>query len=434
MGVIEKLRASDFTYAHLEMNLADYEELRWPARGSGRGSFMMADPKIAKELNWAGIDMMSICHNHSFDFGPEGILATKRHCEAAGLVVSGTGADLEQATEPGYFETQKGRVGLVSVSSGNQHFMWANHAKGGLRARPGVNPLRISMKFVVDQSVAESLKKFGDTLGVLRPYEEGGQKAFGITIRGAEQWNDEQHYIESDHFDILTKCNQRDLERNMRAIDEAGTMADMVLVAHHFSLSEGPRGDTPPKFVREFAHAAIDRGADMYIGHGWHRTLGIEIYKGKPIFYGMGNFFAQSEFIRRVPYDGYEAWGHDMDKLTTLHPALHPLHPGLDRPSSTWWSSAIIDLKMENGMLEAIRLFPVEMGRESSKEARQTRRTGSHEPAMTEGRPKLAHGEDAIRILERFKKLSAQYGTEITIKDGVGEIDLKAISDLKATG
>ena len=59
-------------------------------------------------------------------------------------------------------------------------------------------------------------------------------------------------------------------------------------------------------------------------------TLGIEIYKGKPIIYGIGNFFAQSEFIRRVPYDSYDAWGHDVDRLPTLTPSAHPLHPGLD--------------------------------------------------------------------------------------------------------
>ena len=49
-----------------------------------------------------------------------------------------------------------------------------------------------------------------------------------------------------------------------------------------------------------------------------------QFYKGKPIIYGTGNFFAQSEFIQRVPYDSYESWGHDMNRLPTLNPADHP--------------------------------------------------------------------------------------------------------------
>jgi len=41
----------------------------------------------------------------------------------------------------------------------------------------------------------------------------------------------------------------------------------------------------------EIANAAIDAGADLVIGHGPAVTcLTIEVYKGKPIFYGLGSF------------------------------------------------------------------------------------------------------------------------------------------------
>ncbi len=42
--------------------------------------------------------------------------------------------------------------------------------------------------------------------------------------------------------------------------------------------------------MTEIAHAAIDSGADVVIGHGPHFVLPVEVYKGRPIFYGMGNF------------------------------------------------------------------------------------------------------------------------------------------------
>jgi poly-gamma-glutamate synthesis protein (capsule biosynthesis protein) len=120
MAVIDLLRAADLTYAHLEMNLADYSELDYANRGDWLGSFMMADPQIARDLKWAGIDIMSLAHNHSVDFGEAGILATIRHCRAAGLAVVGTGIDLEEAREPGYLETRHERVALISTTSGNK--------------------------------------------------------------------------------------------------------------------------------------------------------------------------------------------------------------------------------------------------------------------------------------------------------------------------
>ena len=45
--------------------------------GQGIGSFMMADPEIAKDLRWAGFDIMSTAHNHSFDFGARGFWPQK---------------------------------------------------------------------------------------------------------------------------------------------------------------------------------------------------------------------------------------------------------------------------------------------------------------------------------------------------------------------
>ena len=42
--------------------------------------------------------------------------------------------------------------------------------------------------------------------------------------------------------------------------------------------------------MREIGHAAIDAGADIVIGHGPHYSLAVEMYRGKPIYYGLGSF------------------------------------------------------------------------------------------------------------------------------------------------
>ncbi len=67
--------------------------------------------------------------------------------------------------------------------------------------------------------------------------------------------------------------------------------------------------DLPPEEVKDFAHKVIDAGADAYLGHGPHVMRGIEIYKGKPIFYSLGNFVFQSTLIRRQPSDLFDLWG-----------------------------------------------------------------------------------------------------------------------------
>jgi poly-gamma-glutamate synthesis protein (capsule biosynthesis protein) len=373
------------------------------------------------------MDLMSLAHNHSVDYGEQGILSTIRHCKAAGLTVAGTGIDLEEAREPGYIETKHGRAALVSTSSGNKPQEWASLAKGGVRGRPGINPLRVSFKYVLEREAAEQMKAIARKLDVLR---EAGASTSSVGLKGEEfsfQMPGDQStrgsnvFIAGDKFEIQSTCHKRDLEGNLRSIDEAKKMADFVIVAHHFNIADGKRGDKTPMFVREFAHAAIDAGADVYVGHGWHNTLGIEIYKGKPIVYGIGNFFAQSEFIRRVPYDSYESWGHDMDRLPNLNPADHPLHPGLDSHSETWWTAALMTLEMRAGAFTQMRLVPVEMGR-LAREGTITRRTGQGEHALTEGRPLIARGETAERTLERIKRLSKNFGTEMRVDNEVGLI------------
>ena len=43
-------------------------------------------------------------------------------------------------------------------------------------------------------------------------------------------------------------------------------------------------------YMRDIGRAAIDAGADIVIGHGPHYSLPVEMYRGRPIFYGLGSF------------------------------------------------------------------------------------------------------------------------------------------------
>jgi hypothetical protein len=67
--------------------------------------------------------------------------------------------------------------------------------------------------------------------------------------------------------------------------------------------------DEPAQFVVELSRAAIEAGADAVVGHGPHLTLGVEIHRGRPIFYSLGNFILQNDTIEVVPAESYGRFG-----------------------------------------------------------------------------------------------------------------------------
>jgi hypothetical protein len=62
---------------------------------------------------------------------------------------------------------------------------------------------------------------------------------------------------------------------------------DLILVMPHWGKEYIA---TPESQQVDLAHAALDAGADLVIGGHAHWPKGIEMYEGKPIFYGVGNF------------------------------------------------------------------------------------------------------------------------------------------------
>lgn len=84
---------------------------------------------------------------------------------------------------------------------------------------------------------------------------------------------------------IVTWADARslaDFTSDLRAL-RAG--ADVVVASHHWGLAEDVLD-----YQIEIAHAAIDAGADVVMGHGPHYACAVEMYRGKPIFYGLGSF------------------------------------------------------------------------------------------------------------------------------------------------
>lgn len=76
-------------------------------------------------------------------------------------------------------------------------------------------------------------------------------------------------------------------------IRAARQQADLVVVSVHWG---DEYQSLPNQRQRNTAHAAVNAGADLVLGHHPHTLQGVEIYRGKPVLYSMGNFvFDQRE-------------------------------------------------------------------------------------------------------------------------------------------
>ena len=78
-----------------------------------------------------------------------------------------------------------------------------------------------------------------------------------------------------------------DTDQMLRAIRDAEQQADLVIVTIHW----GVELDTQPRAEQvALGHQFVDAGADVVFGHHAHRLQPMDHYKGRPIFWGLGNF------------------------------------------------------------------------------------------------------------------------------------------------
>jgi poly-gamma-glutamate synthesis protein (capsule biosynthesis protein) len=102
------------------------------------------------------------------------------------------------------------------------------------------------------------------------------------------------HYEQIEHDQpgtpsrIRTFAHSEDLEALKADIAAARGQADVVVVSLHWGIHFVPA--VIADYQREVAHAAVDAGADLILGHHAHILKGVEVYRGKAIFYSLGNF------------------------------------------------------------------------------------------------------------------------------------------------
>jgi poly-gamma-glutamate capsule biosynthesis protein CapA/YwtB (metallophosphatase superfamily) len=394
------LRDADTTIGNMEATIVDR---RNPPMGF-RGNW--SPKETAKDVAALGFDLLTGANNHTWDMGEEGLKSNIKYLDEAGIPLAGVGPNLSTARMPVFQQTAKGRVGLVgayavSVNGGGQAGI-ATDRHGILGGSWGVNPLRLTTWNVVTEMQLQQLKGIRDSIVARR-----GEVTFPIMMP-KDQPNRVQIFAENYmsgpkpgeyHYDI----NRTDRQGNLIAIRTTKEYGDFAIFTMHvhqnrFAFQDFAQDHYPCQFLIDFTHELVDNGADMYVGHGNHTIQGVEIYKGRAIFYNLGNFAVHEILVdgENIP-PGMTAV--ENDELST------------DRLQTPDNMSALVAVtRYENGKLAEVRLYPIDLGVGKN-------RPWSHMSIAQTPSPALA-----ADILKKVQEYSAPFGTKISIENGVGVI------------
>lgn len=162
---------------------------------------------------------------------------------------------------------------------------------------------------------------------------------------------------------VVTTPDPRDLAEITHNIRDVREMADYVVTYIH-AHEAGPAGrEVPGQFLEEYAHAAIDAGADVFVASGPHVLRGIEIYKGKVILYSLGNFIYTYDLVHLVPADMYGNYGLGPDALPSDFYDARSDHDRRGWPADPmYWQSVIARVVFRDGLPAKVILTPIDIG------------------------------------------------------------------------
>ncbi len=372
------------------------------------GTWASAPDAVIPDLQRLGFNLFALATNHALDFLHAGLMATSAAFERHDAVVAGAGANLSEAAAPRYLETRTGRVALISVCSTLHETAVAGEQRVDIAGRPGINPLRFSTIRTLPRDDLAALAALAAASMVNSRNQMMVKDGFDAPPPpGVVQFGD-LRFREGPAGGVITTARPDDVARVVAAISEARRQADRVVVSLHAHEQRGEDKAVAAAFVEVFSRACIDAGAHAVIGHGPHVLRGIEVYRGRPIFYSLGNFIFQNETVPVLPQEFYDKF-----KL----PLTANVADAIDARSDTnrrgfaanpWAWKAVIARWVDDGdRVNDITLHPIALGFGAARPQR--------------GLPMLS--DDAL-ILPHLADLSAKYGTRMEITGGVGRIRL----------
>lgn len=418
--VVDILQSADAAFTNAEFSTPK------PTTPPGLCMYLTSvKPDTLDEFVDLNIRLIGFANNHTTDYGWQGTMDTIEAAEARKLLYCGIGRNLEDARKARFLDTDNGRVGVVAACS-----TWAERALASMPgadvvARPGLCPLRWGHAYVLPDKEFEQLKKIDEMLGT---------KESMLEVSRVETWPmpgpdnfkfgsamDGNLPIErGDRAYVRTYANAEDEQAILRSIRDAAKRSDLVLASLHTheGLNENWYAVEPPAFVEEFAHKAIDAGAHAVVGHGAHYARGVEIYKGRPIFYNLGSLIMEFEAGESmISPEMYHTYGWSADARPS------DLHGGRAKNQDGSWNgfyaerrfskNFLVMIDTEGGRIE-YKLLPLDLDMQRKN-------------CLERGLPVVASPEVGAEFTRDLTEMSRKYGTQFTYNKDDGTISIKNI-------
>lgn len=402
-AIVGLLRNADVTFGNMETNLFDIRSFSGSPQAEYGGAYHISLPELGPDLKLMGFNLLSRANNHSFDWGVEGMRETSRVLDQNGIIHSGVGDNLAQASAPRFLETPRGRVGLVSFASTFTPMSRAADPAGEASGRAGVNALRLARSIVVPSDMLESLRRIRNELPGFRLNHDDPNR---IVLAGTT-------YKAGDKVGYTYEANPRDATDILLNVRRGKQFSDFCIATNH-GHEPGNWSQEPADYEQSFAHRIIDVGADAYVAHGPHQLRGIEIYKNRPIFYSLGNFI-MDDLRTPVGADMFAAYGKDPRVDTDAEVTASEMATGYETAPAlsdpVFYEGIVTVTRFEQNQLAELQLYPIELG--------HSKRLANR------GIPRLASAPQAKSILGRLQELSKPFGTQIDIENEVGIIRLQ---------
>lgn len=231
------LKEGDIVFGQLESVISDVKSYM-DSSGWGPGP---AHPRNVKALTSGGFNLISFASNNCMDWGPDAFLDTIRRLKAAGIQVIGGGSDIVEARKPAIFDINGTKVGFLTCNT----ICFKGYA--ARENRPGCAPMRAWTAYTQ-----------------IEPEQPGTPCLVGTWAR------------------------KDDLDELCKSIRELRPQVDVLALSIHWGIHMLP--ETIAMYQAEIAHTVIDEGVDIIFGHHPHILKGVEVYKGKVIFYSLNMF------------------------------------------------------------------------------------------------------------------------------------------------
>jgi len=335
-----------------------------------------------------------------FGGGPQLQIATEA-LSKFGIKLAGAGPNLTAARRPVFQEVPQGLVTFLHACPGDDLC-----GPRATNTAQGVNPLGVTVWITVTTEQFDQLKALEASILARRSESDVAHPSEmpPALPPGRMRWLGQNYMVADEPGELRHELNTADERALVLDVRNAKEISDFVIFHMHDHLNRSlfqaySYSNYPADYLRPFLHKLIDNGLDMYVGSGVHTIQGIEIYKGRPIFYNQGNIGID---LTRNLDSTVDAEGMTATERSERRRAGYFAHESNS-------IAYVANTTYRDGKLVEVRIYPVDIGL-------RTR------PWSRENVPMTPTPEKARSILERIQQYSEPFGTKISIENNIGII------------